>query len=138
MGQRIECERISDYLRRRSGAPAGESSLEIVLLCDRLWPRGISRASLAGIVWKKEWAPSTPLRTGLHSGQLAPDEFRKRYRSELSGLRESLLSDLRELGACVSGEAKLRLLTASRTLSEGHLPVLAAYVEELLSPRPMP
>ena len=34
------------------------------VLADRLWPRGISKARLAQVLWAKDVTPSTALRQG--------------------------------------------------------------------------
>ena len=53
-------------------------------LADRVWPRGISRerASLDG--WLKDLAPSHELRRWFGHDPARWDEFRRRYRDELS------------------------------------------------------
>ena len=53
------------------------------ILVDRVWPRGISkeRASLAG--WRKDLAPSTPLRKWFGHDPAKWKGFRDRYRTEL-------------------------------------------------------
>ena len=56
----------------------------IRILVDRVWPRGCTkeRARLDG--WRKELAPSTALRKWFGHDPLKWDEFRARYREELT------------------------------------------------------
>ncbi len=52
-------------------------------LVDRLWPRGIKKASLQIEAWVKEAGPSDELRKWFgHEPERFP-EFRRRYRKEL-------------------------------------------------------
>jgi len=53
------------------------------VLIDRLWPRGLSKASAKLDAWMKELAPSAELRQWYgHDAEKWP-EFRKRYHAEL-------------------------------------------------------
>ncbi|WP_038893163.1 DUF488 domain-containing protein [Yersinia enterocolitica] len=52
-------------------------------LVDRLWPRGISKARLEGVVWLKEVAPDNALRQWFHQ-HLDWPEFVIRYRAQLN------------------------------------------------------
>jgi len=54
------------------------------VLVDRLWPRGVSKNSAQLEAWEKELAPSAELRTWYGHKPERWDEFKKRYRSELS------------------------------------------------------
>jgi len=53
------------------------------LLVDRLWPRGISKASLHLEDWIPEVAPSTALRKWFGHDPQKWHEFQLRYRAEL-------------------------------------------------------
>ncbi len=134
----IATERIYDALR----TPRPEN--EVAVLCDRLWPRGVRKEDLDGVLWMKEWAPSAPLRQDFHAGRISPAIFRERYRDELEARKDDLLADLRRLGVTPAKGIPshpiktLRLLTASREIDSSHVPVLRDYLEERLSPRPTP
>ncbi|MGC8528986.1 MAG: DUF488 domain-containing protein [Leptospirillia bacterium] len=138
MSPPVTTGRIYDAVK--TPRPSGE----VAILCDRLWPRGLRKEDLAGVLWMKEWAPTAPLRQDFHAGRISPALFRKRYRDELVARRESLISDLRTLRGGPSGGAgaptgkTLRLLTASREIELSHVPVLRDYLEELLMPLPTP
>ena len=53
------------------------------ILVERLWPRGVSKATLALDEWMKEIAPSAELRKWFHDNREQWAEFRRRYRAEL-------------------------------------------------------
>ena len=61
---------------------------------DRLWPRGVSKAGARLDEWVKEIAPSAELRTWFGHDPRRWDEFRRRYRAELTQ-HSDLLKDLR-------------------------------------------
>jgi len=54
------------------------------VLVDRVWPRGISKDKLKDTTWLKEVAPSTELRRWFAHDPEKWDEFRQRYREELT------------------------------------------------------
>jgi uncharacterized protein YeaO (DUF488 family) len=66
------------------------------ILVDRLWPRGVSKADAAIDRWMKEVAPSTELRHWFGHDPKRWEEFRRRYRAELSH-HEELLDELRAM-----------------------------------------
>ena len=63
-----------------------EPSLEdgVRILIDRLWPRGISKERAHIVEWRKDLAPTTSLRTWFSHDPAKWNEFRQRYRSELT------------------------------------------------------
>lgn len=68
-------------MKRAYEPPAADDGARILI--DRLWPRGVSKETLALDQWLKEIAPSTELRQWFgHDPALWP-EFRKRYAAEL-------------------------------------------------------
>ncbi len=54
------------------------------VLVDRLWPRGLSKARANVDEWRREIAPSDDLRKWFQHDPQKFEEFRKRYRTELS------------------------------------------------------
>jgi GMP synthase (glutamine-hydrolysing) len=69
------------------------------LLVDRLWPRGLKKETLRGVLWVKEAAPSDPLRRWYGHDPKKWAEFRRRYFAELDGKLEAwepILETLRE------------------------------------------
>jgi len=53
------------------------------ILVDRLWPRGLSKLDLAGVLWVRDVAPSASLRKWFGHKPERWGEFRKRYFAEL-------------------------------------------------------
>lgn len=53
------------------------------LLVERLWPRGVKKASLKIEGWLKDAGPSTELRKWFSHDPVKWDEFRRRYYVEL-------------------------------------------------------
>jgi uncharacterized protein YeaO (DUF488 family) len=93
------------------------------VLLDRLWPRGISKVQLAGVLWEKDATPSTALRQWFHAD---PDarfvEFQARFAQELQApVAQAALARLR---AYASNHAGLQLLTAAKTPERSHLLLL--------------
>jgi uncharacterized protein YeaO (DUF488 family) len=60
------------------------------VLIDRLWPRGKRREELSLDEWARELAPSTGLRRWFGHDPERFDEFRDRYRAELTSQGEKL------------------------------------------------
>lgn len=54
------------------------------ILVERLWPRGMKKEALHADAWLKEVAPSTELRQWFDHQVERWEEFRRRYRKELS------------------------------------------------------
>ncbi|WP_206513762.1 DUF488 domain-containing protein [Pseudoflavitalea rhizosphaerae] len=55
------------------------------ILVDRLWPRGLSKATLHADQWLKDVAPSTELRKWFNHDPEKWKEFSRRYKAELKG-----------------------------------------------------
>jgi uncharacterized protein YeaO (DUF488 family) len=89
------------------------------ILVDRLWPRGVTKASLKLDAWPKELTPSNDLRKWYGHAPEKFDEFRRRYHAELKPHRDKL----DELRALIRGR-KATLLTATRELNLSHAHVL--------------
>jgi uncharacterized protein YeaO (DUF488 family) len=93
------------------------------ILVDRLWPRGVSKASAHLDAWLKDVAPSAELRRWFdHRSERWP-AFRQRYLDELKS--NPSLDALREMAA----GAPVTLLYAARDQAHNEAAVLA----ELLS-----
>jgi uncharacterized protein YeaO (DUF488 family) len=58
-------------------------------LVDRLWPRGVTKASLKVEGWVKEVAPSDALRRWFNHEPEKWNEFRQRYFAELDSKRDA-------------------------------------------------
>ena len=66
------------------------------VLVDRLWPRGVKKADAGISQWMKEIAPSNELRKWFANDPERWEEFRRRYKVELTSKRD-LVGQLRDL-----------------------------------------
>ena len=89
------------------------------ILVDRLWPRGVKKSNAGISQWMKEIAPSNELRKWFGHDPARWEEFRRRYRAELTGKRE-LVSRLREL----STEGPLTLVYSAHDAAHNQAVVL--------------
>lgn len=69
-------------LKRVYDAAAPDDGLRV--LVDRLWPRGLRKTDMKMDLWLKDVAPSPNLRQWFGHDPAHWDEFRLRYRQELS------------------------------------------------------
>lgn len=110
-------------IKRVYDAPSRDDGIRILI--DRLWPRGVSKASLKLDAWPRELSPSNELRKWYgHDPQLFA-EFRRRYREELAAHKDELAA----LRAKIKGHAAT-LLTATRELDLSHGVVLREVLEK--------
>ena len=79
------------------------------VLVDRLWPRGVRKAEAAIERWAKEVAPSTELRRWFGHDPSRWEEFRRRYKAELSH-NAALMNELR----AIAQKGHLTLVYAAR------------------------
>lgn len=101
------------------------------ILVERLWPRGMRKASLKADAWIKEVAPSTELRQWFGHRVERWEEFRRRYRKELDanpGAWEPIVAAARR------GTVTL-LYSAHDVLHNGAV-VLRDFLEKRLAGRP--
>jgi uncharacterized protein YeaO (DUF488 family) len=84
-----------DIRIKRAYEPAATADGTRVLV-DRLWPRGVSKDTLAIERWVKEIGPSDALRRWFGHDPARWDEFRRRYKAELTK-QTALLAELRGL-----------------------------------------
>lgn len=80
MGRRIEKGNVR--LKRAYESPSAGDGTRV--LVDRLWPRGVRKEDAAIDHWAKDLSPSTTLRKWFGHDPTRWDEFRVRYRAELS------------------------------------------------------
>jgi uncharacterized protein YeaO (DUF488 family) len=85
------------------------------ILVDRIWPRGVSKATAQVEEWLKDVAPSTELRTRFGHVPDRFDDFASRYRGELEERPESMaaLAHLRERIAANNASATTTTLVYS-------------------------
>jgi uncharacterized protein YeaO (DUF488 family) len=70
------------HIRRIYDPPQANEGLRI--LVDRLWPRGVSKATAALDLWARDAAPSAGLREWFDHRHERFPEFERRYRDELT------------------------------------------------------
>jgi uncharacterized protein YeaO (DUF488 family) len=95
------------------------------VLIDRLWPRGVRREDLRLEDWARELAPSDELRRWFGHDPERFDEFRARYRDELSAQREKL-EDLRRRAR----EGGVTIVYAARDREHNNAAVVAELLRE--------
>ena len=94
---------------KRAYEPASDSDGFRVYV-DRLWPRGLSRATFHYDLWDKDIAPSAELREWFHADMQARwPEFQTRYAAELRA--NPALATLR---TAIASYPKVTLLYSSR------------------------
>jgi uncharacterized protein YeaO (DUF488 family) len=94
------------------------------VLVDRLWPRGLSKATLKMDAWMKDIAPSPELRRWFAHDESKWVQFQKRYAKELDG-HADLVRELRERAR----GARLTLLYAARDELHNSAALLKKYLE---------
>lgn len=95
------------YLKRAYLPPSSEDGVRV--LVDRLWPRGVRKADAAIDRWAKEVAPNTELRRWFGRDPSRWEEFRHRYKAELSR-NTALVNELRTMAQ----KGRLTLVYAAR------------------------
>ena len=92
MGKRVVAANIR--LKRAYDAPSRSDGTRILI--DRLWPRGVKKATAAIDMWVKDIAPSTALRKWFGHDPARWQQFRRRYLDEIHRQRDRL-DELRAL-----------------------------------------
>lgn len=118
-------------LKRAYDSPAASDGMRV--LVDRLWPRGLSKATGRIDVWAKDIAPSADLRRWYgHEPEKWP-EFRRRYQEELKANAGALT----ELAARVadSGADTITLLFGAKDATRNNAVVLKEYLHTQLRSR---
>jgi uncharacterized protein YeaO (DUF488 family) len=117
-------------VRRVYEAVSGDDGSRV--LVDRVWPRGMSKASAHLDSWAKDVAPSTELRGWYGHDPAKFAEFRRRYLNELAQPdRAAALGQLRDLVR----QAPVTLLTATRDVDHSQAAVLAEALRAARPPR---
>jgi uncharacterized protein YeaO (DUF488 family)/nucleotide-binding universal stress UspA family protein len=115
-------------VRRAYAEPTEQDGTRV--LVDRIWPRGLRKSEAGLDEWCKEVAPSTALRKWYGHDPLKFEEFRRRYRAELTQPeRSKAVRHLREL----ADVRRLTLVTGTKDPDISQAAVLA----DLLCRRPI-
>jgi uncharacterized protein YeaO (DUF488 family) len=95
------------------------------VLVDRIWPRGLAKATARIDEWAKVVAPSTELRRWYGHDPSRFEEFRRRYQAELAEPeRQGAVRHLRELAR----SGPLTLLTATKDIEHSQAAVLVEHL----------
>lgn len=124
---------MPDVVIRRVREPRDGEVLRV--LVDRLWPRGVSKEKADLDEWAKSASPSTELRKAVHGGEMAFEEFARRYREDLAdGANRDGLGDLADRVQEAGG--RVALLIAADPQKPNHAEVLRDVLLERLASRP--
>lgn len=112
------------HVKRIYDAPENNDGRRV--LVDRIWPRGVSKASAKVDLWLKDIAPSTELRRWFGHDPERFKEFRSRYGKELAANPDTV-SELRHL----ADQVDVTLLYAAHDREVNHAIVLADYLRSI-------
>jgi len=114
------------HVRRVYEPPTDHDGL--LVLVDRLWPRGVRKADLGEDVWDKDVAPSPELRTWWSHDPERFAQFAERYRAELAAG-----DALERLAAMCRTHSDVTLLYAARDPEVNHAVVLREALEAAIA-----
>lgn len=102
------------------------------VLVDRLWPRGLTKASAAVDEWLRDLAPSNELRRWYHAEPTQWQAFRKKYLKELA--QPAYQKALHRLFELAHQQKCLTLLFASKNETANNALVLKEVLEGARKP----
>ncbi len=117
---------MSVRIRRVYESRTRERGDGLRVLVDRLWPRGVSKASFELDRWAKEIAPSPALRTWFGHEPERFEKFAQRYRTELEQPEAAAALDALRAESRRGG---VTLLTATKDVEHSAAAVLAALLQ---------
>lgn len=118
LSSRIRVKRVYDPVEPEDG---------LRILVDGVWPRGLTRETVAAACWLKELAPSPELRRWFRHDPEKWAEFRARYRRELQQKEECVRRVLGEVQ-----RQPVTLLYSSRDELHNQAMALREYLMERL------
>ncbi len=95
------------------------------ILVDRLWPRGVAKASAHIDLWLKEIAPTTSLRKWFGHDPAKWAEFQTRYRNELDHNPELVKQIVEQ-----AKKGTVTLVYSAKDEEHNDAVVLKAYLEQ--------
>lgn len=110
-------------IKRAYEPPAASDGRRILI--DRLWPRGVRKEAASIERWLRDLAPSDELRKWFRHDPALWEEFRRRYRAELSRHAEELDALLR-----LAEEGPMTLVFGARDAEHNNAVVLRAVLLE--------
>ncbi|HET8597945.1 MAG TPA: DUF488 domain-containing protein [Castellaniella sp.] len=117
MSNRIRIKRVYDE-------PSADDGFRV--LVDRLWPRGVAKASLPHELWCKDLAPSAELRRWFGHKPERWEAFRRDYTAELQSAPAQALMD--EI-LSAAGRRPVTLLYGARDTEHNQAIVLAELMQ---------
>ena len=96
------------------------------ILVDRLWPRGVAKASAHIDLWLKEIAPTTSLRKWFGHDPAKWAEFQTRYRDELDHNPELVKQIVEQ-----AKKGTVTLVYSAKDEEHNDAVVLKAYLEQV-------
>jgi len=99
-------------------------------LVDRLWPRGVTKASLQIEDWLKNAAPSEELRNWFHHEPQKWKEFRQRYFAELRANPDAWAAL-----AGAAGKTSITLVYGAKDPEHNNAVALAEFLNERGAPK---
>ena len=111
-------------IKRIYDEPSADDGFRV--LVDRLWPRGVARATAALDRWDKDVAPSSELRTWFNHRPDRFTQFAERYCAELAGSGAVVA-----LLAAAGDRDRITVLYAARDPEVNHARVLRDYLAEV-------
>ena len=115
---KIRIKRIYDPPEKADG---------LIILIDRLWPRGLKKEDAQIDEWFKEAAPSVALRKWFDHDPDKWQEFKKRYMSELEG--NKAIANLLDR---IKTSKTVTLLYAAHDKEHNNSLVLQSFLEEIV------
>ena len=116
---------MSIGVRRVYDKPAGSDGYRVLI--DRVWPRGVSKKDAKLDAWNKDVAPSTELRKWFGHDPAKWEEFKKRYKLELSSNRQAFALLLEK-----ARTERVTLVFGSKDEIHSKAAVLREYLEQEL------
>jgi uncharacterized protein YeaO (DUF488 family) len=117
-------------IKRAYETPSRADGMRV--LVDRLWPRGLSKATANIDEWLRDVAPSNELRRWYHANTEQWQAFRSRYMKELALPQcEAALADLYRLA---HKRKRLTLVFASKNTTRNNAVVLKELLDGLRKP----
>ena len=116
-------------LRIKRAYESKESSDGKRILIDRLWPRGVSKSEASIDEWLKDLGPSTDLRKWFRHDPEKWEEFKKRYRKELSAPdKVTLLENI----ARSADHANVTLIYSAKDTEHSDVKVLEELIAKIM------
>jgi uncharacterized protein YeaO (DUF488 family) len=116
---------------KRVYQPASPSD-GVRVLVDRLWPRGLAKATAAVEEWLRDLAPSHDLRRWFHARPDHWQSFRKKYLKELAQTEAE--DSLLRLYRLAQKRKRLTLLFASKNETHNNAVVLKELLDGMRKP----